>query len=119
MPTIDPAIAAVTQADHLNQETKRVYAKKLSMIQAAAGYKPLLLVLTTHTHKVIEYITGKYSEIASQKTMLVSIMAVYRLLDLKTKAQSSHVLYLDFFDNLDAVLREQEHFPSSRLCDTC
>ena len=85
MTTTDPTIAAVLQASHLNQETKRVYAKNLSMIHAAAGYNPLLLVLTKHPHKVIEYITRKYSEIASQKTMLVSIMAVYRLLDPKPR----------------------------------
>lgn len=116
MPAIDPAIAAVTQADHLNEETKRVYTKNLAMVHAAARYHPLLTVLTKHPQKVIGYITRKYSEVASQKTMLVSIMAVYRLLDLKTKAQSSYVLYLDYFDKLDTILRERSktNLPSKR-----
>ncbi len=104
------------QADHLNEETKRVYAKNLSMIHAAARYHPLLLVLTKHPNKVIGHITRKYSEVASQKTMLVSIMAVYRLLDLKTKAQPSYAQYLDYFDKLDATLRERSktNLPSKR-----
>jgi len=119
MTATDPTIAAVLQASHLNEETKRVYAKNLSMIHAAAGFHPLLLVLTKHPQKVTEYITRKYSEVASQKTMLVSIMAVYRLLDLKIKAQSSYALYLDYFDELDAILRERSktNLPSKRQAE--
>jgi len=64
-------------------------------------------VLTQHPHKVVQYIQRKYTEVASQKTLLVSIMAVYRLLDLKVKAQSSYELYLDYFDKLDAILKER------------
>ncbi|DBA77166.1 TPA: hypothetical protein ACH3X1_009740 [Trebouxia sp. C0004] len=119
MTAIDPTIAAVLQASHLNEETKRVYAKNLSMIHAAAGYHPVLLVLTKHPQKVIEYITRKYSEVASQKILLVSIMAVYRLLDLKTKARSSYALYLDYFDEMDAILRERSktNLPSKRQAE--
>ena len=43
-------------------------------------------------------------------------MAVYRLLDLKTKAQSSYDLYLDYFDKLNAILRDRSKIdlPSMR-----
>ena len=34
-------------------------------------------------------------------------MAVYRLLDLKVKAQSSYDQYLDYLDKLDAILNER------------
>ena len=69
---------------------------------------------TKHPHKVIAYITRKHSKVANRKTMLVSRMAVYRLQDRKTKAQSSYVLYLDYFDRLDTILRKcsKTNFPS-------
>ncbi len=107
MHSSDPVIQAVLKADHLSEETKRVYSKNLSMIAQAARQQPLVKVLMQHPHKVIQYISKKYTEVASQKTLLVSIMAVYRLLDLKVKAQSSYDLYLDYFDKLDAVPRER------------
>ncbi len=88
MPAVDPAITAVLKAEHLSEETRRVYSSKLAIIAEAAGGRPLLKVLTQHADKVIKYVTGQYSEVASQKTMIVSVMAVYRLLDLKTKAQA-------------------------------
>jgi hypothetical protein len=107
MHSSDPIIQAVLKADHLSEETKRVYSKNLSMIAQAARQQPLVKVLTQHPHKVVQYIQRKYTEVASQKTLLVSIMAVYRLLDLKVKAQSSYDLYLDYFDKLDAILKER------------
>jgi len=71
----DPAIAAVLKAEHLSEETRRVYTKNLAMVAEAAGNRALLPVLTRHATSVIQYITTKYTEVASQKTMLVSIMA--------------------------------------------
>ena len=41
-------------------------------------------------------------------------MAVYRLLDLKTKAQSSYVLHLDYFDRPDTILRKRSKSQSSQ-----
>lgn len=107
MHSSDPIIQAVLKADHLSEETRRVYSKNLSMIALAARQQPLMKVLTQHPHKVVQYIQRKYTEVASQKTLLVSIMAVYRLLDLKVTAQSSYDLYLDYFDKLDAILEER------------
>ena len=100
MPVVDPAITAVLKAEHLSEETRTVYSSKLAIIAQAAGGRPLLKLLTQHADKVVKYITEQYSEVASQKNMIVSVMAVYRLLDLKTKAQVSYDLYLKLFDKL-------------------
>ncbi len=37
MPSPDPAIEAVVEAEHLSEETRRVYSSKLGIIAAAAG----------------------------------------------------------------------------------
>ena len=118
MPSLDPAIEAVQEAEHLSKETRCVYSSKgskLRIIAKAAGNQPLLEVLSHYPNKVIQYITRSYTEIASQKTMLVSIMAVYRLLNITVKAQSSYDLYLASFDKL-AVLRDRSttNLPSKR-----
>jgi len=116
MPSADPAIQAVMKAEHLSKETRRVYSSKLGIIAAAARNKPLLHVLTQHPGKVIQYITRKYNETASQKTMLVSIMAVYRLMNIKVKAKTSYDAYLIYFDKLDAILKDRSktNIPSKR-----
>ncbi len=105
----DPAIAAVLKAEHLSEETRRVYTKNLAMVAEAAGNRALLPVLTRHATSVIQYITTKYTEVASQKTMLVSIMAVYKLMNLKAKSQAS-------YDKLDGTLKERSksNLPSQR-----
>ncbi len=103
----DPAIRATLKVDHLSEETRRVYIKNLAKIAEAAGNRALLQVLIKHADKVIQYVTTKYTEVASQKTMLVSIMAMYKLLDLKAKSQASYDWYLELFDNLDGKLRER------------
>ena len=59
MPIVDPAIAAVLKADHLSEETRRVYASKLGIIAQAAGNRPLLKLLTQHPNELIQYITEK------------------------------------------------------------
>jgi len=66
-----------------------------------------LRVLSHYPNKVIQYITSSYNEIASQKTMLVSIMAVYRLPGIKLKAKTSYDVYLAFFDKLDVMIKDQ------------
>jgi len=116
MPSLDPAIEAIQKAEHLSEETRRVYSSKLGIIAKAAGNQPLLRVLSHYPNKVIQYITRSYTEIASQKTMLVSIMAVYRLLGIKLKAKTSYDSYLAYFDKLDAALRERSktNLPSKR-----
>ncbi len=114
--TTGPRHGLQLKAEHLSEGTRRGYGKNLAMIAAAAGNQPLLSLLTQHAQKVIDYITRKYTEVASCKTMLVSIMAVYRLLDMKTKAQTSYTLYLAYFDKLDTRLRDRSktNLPSKR-----
>jgi len=73
MPNADPAIEAVMKAEHLSEETRRVYSSKLGIMASAARNQPLLKVLTQHPEKVIWYMTRKYNEVASQKTVLVSV----------------------------------------------
>ena len=107
MPSADPAIEAIQKAEHLSEETRRVYSSKLGIIAKAAGNQPLLRVLSHYPNKVIQYITSSYNEIASQKTMLVSIMAVYRLPGIKLKAKTSYDVYLAFFDKLDVMIKDQ------------
>ncbi len=116
MPTVDPAIAAIMKADHLSEETRRVYASKVGILAQASGKRPILNVITHHPGKVIQYIKQKYTEVASQKTMLVSIMAVYRILDLKAKYRVSYDMYLELFDRLDGILRERSktNLPTKR-----
>ena len=116
MPNVDPAIAMVLKAEHLSEETRRGHTKNLGMIAAAAGNRSLLTVLTRCPDKVIDFITRKYNEVASRKTMLVSIMAVYKLLGIKIKAKTSYDLYLAYFDKLDAELRDRSktNLPSKR-----
>ena len=48
--------------------------------------------------------------------MLVSILAVYRLLNLKAKSKASYDIYLELFDRLDGILREcsKTNLPSKR-----
>ncbi len=116
MPSANPAIEAIQKAEHLSEETRRVYSSKLGIIAKAAGNQPLLRVLSHYPHKVIQYITRSYTEIASQKTLLVSIMAVYRLMNIKVKAKTSYDLYLALFDKLDAILKDRSktNIPSKR-----
>ena len=116
LPSLDPAIEAVRKAEHLSEETRRVYGSKLGIIAKAADNQPLLKVLNHYPNQVIQYITKSFTEVASKKTMLVSMMAVYRLLNIKVKAKSSYDLYLAFFDKLDAILRDRSktNLPSKR-----
>ena len=69
MPSADPAIEAVLNAEHLSEETRRVYSSQLGIIAAAAGNPLLLNLLTQHPDKVIRYITRKYNEIANITTL--------------------------------------------------
>ncbi len=100
MPSADPATEAIQKPEHLSEETRRVYSSKLGIIAKAAGNQHFLRVLSHYPNKVIQYITRSYTELASQKTMLVSIMAVYRLLNIKVKAKTSYDSYLAFLTSL-------------------
>ena len=51
--------------------------------------------------------------------MLVSIMAVYRLLVIKIKAKTSYDSYLAYFDKLDTMFRDRSktNLPSKRQAE--
>ena len=86
--TVDPVMTHILKADHLSEETRTGYCKRLALISSAAGNKPLIQVLTLHPTKVLDWIAQSYAEVGTQRTMIVAILAVYKLLDLKRKEQS-------------------------------
>lgn len=114
--TVDPVMTHILKADHLSEETRSGYCKRLALISSAAGNKPLIQVLTLHPTKVLDWIAQSYAEVGTQRTMIVAILAVYKLLDLKRKEQSSYDLFLEQYDKLDAVLRDRakDNVPTDR-----
>ncbi len=116
MPHVDPVIKALVEADHLSEETRIGYSKRLALIAAAAGNRELLLVLALHAQKVLNWIFGSYKEVGTQRTMIVAILAAYKLLDLKTTEKSSYGLYLEHYERLDKVLRDRakDNVPTKR-----
>ena len=44
--TVDPVMTHILKADHLSEETRTGYCKRLALISSAAGNKPLIQVLT-------------------------------------------------------------------------
>ena len=104
MHSSDPIIQAVLKADHLSEETRRVYSKNLSMIAQAARQQPLVKVLTQHPHKVVQYIQRKCCK--SEDTACVNNGSL-QAARLKGQSSSSYELYLDYFDKLDAILKER------------
>ena len=114
--TVDPMIQAVLRADHLSKETRIGYSKRLALIAAAARNKALHPVLTMHPQKVLSWIFRNYSEVGTQRTMIVAILAAYKLLNLKATNQSSYAMYLEQYERLDAQLRDgaKDNVPTER-----
>ena len=114
--TVDPVMTHILKADHLSEETRTGYCKRLALISSAAGNKPLIKVLTLHPTKVLDWIAQSYAEVGTQRTMIVAILAVYKLLDMKRKEQNSYDLFLEQYDKLDAVLRDRakDNVPTAR-----
>ena len=114
--SIDPMIQAILTADHLSKETRIGYSKRLALIAAAAKNKALHPVLTMHPQKVLSWIFRNYSEVGTQRTMIVAILAAYKLLNLKGTEKASYAKYLEQYKRLDAQLRDRakDNVPTER-----
>ena len=113
---VDPMIQAILRANHLSKETCIGYSKRLALIAAAAKNKALHPVLTMHPQKVLSWIFRNYSEVGTQRTMIVAILAAYKLLNLKATQQASYTMYLEQYERLDAQLRDRakDNVPTER-----
>ena len=113
---VDPMIQAILRADHLSKATRIGYSKRLALIAAAAKNKALQPVLTMHPQKVLSWIFRNYSEVGTQRTMIVAILAAYKLLNLKATKQASYAMYLEHYEKLDAQLRDRakDNVPTER-----
>ena len=112
----DPMIQAILKADHLREETRLGYSKRLALIATAARNKALQPVLNLHPHKVLNWIFRSYTGIGTQRTMIVAVLAAYKLLNLKATKKASHALYLEQYERLDAQLRDRakDNVPTER-----
>ncbi len=113
---VDPMIQAILRADHLSKETRIGYSKRLALIATAARNQALHPVLTMHPRKVLKWIFRSYIEVGTQRTMLVAILAAYKLLNLKATKQASYAMYLEQYERLDAQLRDRakDNVPTER-----
>ena len=116
MAHVDPMIQAILKADHLSEETCIGYSKRLALIATAARHKGLHLVLTLHPQKVLNWIFRSYTEVGTQRTMIVAILAAYKSLDLKTRDKASYAMYLEQYERLDAELKDRakDNVPTKR-----
>ena len=114
--SVDPIIQAILTADHLSEETRIGYSKRLALIATAARNKALHTVLTLHPQKVLNWIFKSYSEVGTQRTMIVAILAAYKLLNLKATDQASYAVYIEQYERLDAQLRDRakDNVPTER-----
>lgn len=113
---VDPMIQAIFRANHLSEETRIGYSKRLALIASAARRKALHSVLTMHPQKVLSWILKSYSEVGTQRTMIVAILAAYKQLNLKATQQASYAMYLEQYERLDAQLRDRakDNVPTER-----
>jgi len=116
MAHMDPMIQAILRADHLSEETRIGYSKRLALIATAARNKGLQMVLTLHPQKVLSWIFKSYTEVGTQRTMIVAVLAAYKLLNLKATKQASYAMYLEQYERLDAELRDRakDNVPTER-----
>ena len=113
---VDPMIQAILRANHLSEETRIGYSKRLALVATAARNQALHTVLTMHPQKVLNWIFKSYTEVGTQRTMLVAILAAYKLLSLKATKQASYAMYLEQYEKLDAQLRDRakDNVPTER-----
>ena len=113
---VDPMIQAILRANHLSEETRIGYSKRLALVATAARNQALHTVLTMHPQKVLNWIFESYTEVGTQRTMLVAILAAYKLLSLKATKQASYAMYLEQYEKLDAQLRDRakDNVPTER-----
>ena len=48
-----------------------------------------------HPHKVLNWIFRSYSEVGTQRTMILAILAAYKLLNMKAIEKASYAVYLE------------------------
>ena len=87
--SVDPMIQAISRADHLSEETRIGYSSRLALIATAAKNKALQPVLTLHPQKVLNRIFRSYTEVGTQTTMIVVLLAAFKLLNLKAMKKAS------------------------------
>ena len=94
----------------------KIISKRLALIATAARNKELQPVLTLHPQKVLNWIFRSYTEVGTQRTMIVAILAAYKLLNLKATQQASYAMYLEQYERLDAQLRDRakDNVPTER-----
>ena len=114
--SVDPIIQAILRADHLSDETRIGYSKRLALIATAAKNKALQPVLTMHPQKVLNWIFRSYTEVGTQRTMIVAVLAAFKLLNLKATKKASYAVYLEQYEKLDAQLRDRakDNVPTER-----
>ena len=114
--SVDPIIQAILRADHLSDETRIGYSKRLALIATAAKNKALQPVLTMHPQKVLNWIFRSYTEVGTQRTMIVAVLAAFKLLNLKATKKASYAMYLEQYERLDAQLRDRakDNVPTER-----
>ena len=91
MAHVDPTIQAMLKADCLGEETRIGYIR-FALIATAAGNKALQPVLTLHPHKVLNWIFRSNTEVGTQRTMIVAVLAAYKLLNLKATKKASYAM---------------------------
>ena len=114
--SVDPIIQAILRADHLSEETRIGYSKRLALIATAAKNKALQPVLTLHPQKVLNWIFRSYTEVGTQRTMIVAVLAAFKLLNLKATKKASYAMCLEQYERLDAQLRDRakDNVPTER-----
>jgi len=90
--SVDPIIQAILRADHLSDETRIGYSKRLALIATAAKNKALQPVLTMHPQKVLNWIFRSYTEVGTQRTMIVAVLAAFKLLNLRQQREAAVVI---------------------------
>lgn len=98
--SVDPTIQAILRADHLSEEPRIGYSKRLALIATAAKNKALQSVLTLHPQKVLNWILRSYTEVGTQKTTIVAVLAAFKLLNLKANKKASYAMYLEQYKTL-------------------
>ena len=110
--SVDPIIQAILRADHLSVETSLGYSKRLARIATAARNTALQLVLTLHPQEVLNWIFRSYTEVGIQRTMIVAVLAAFKLLNLKATKNASYAMYLEQYGKSGCTVERQ----SKRQC---
>ena len=88
----------------------------MALIAAAARNKALQPVLTLHPQKVLNWIFRNYIEVGTQRTMIVAVLAAFKLLSLKATKKARYAMYLEQYEKLNARLtdRAKDKVPTER-----